>query len=47
MKIAVLGGGTMGEAIIKSLLRKKLASKDDIAVSDVAEAATRLPRRQV
>ena len=38
MKIAVIGGGTMGEAIIKSILRKKLADKNSITVSDVAAA---------
>ena len=27
MKIAILGGGTMGEAIVKSILRKKLADR--------------------
>lgn len=37
MKIAVIGGGTMGEAITKSLLRKKLAGKQDIILSDVAQ----------
>lgn len=36
MKIALIGGGTMGEAILKSLLRKKLADKKEITVSDVA-----------
>jgi len=35
MKTALIGGGTMGEAIIKSLLRKKLADKNEITVSDV------------
>lgn len=38
MKIAVIGGGTMGEAIIKSLLRKKLAGRQDIVVSDISGA---------
>jgi pyrroline-5-carboxylate reductase len=38
MKTALIGGGTMGEAIIKSLLRKKLADKKEITVSDVAAA---------
>ncbi len=38
MKVAVIGGGTMGEAIIKSILQKKLADEDGITVSDVAEA---------
>ncbi|MHB8086296.1 MAG: pyrroline-5-carboxylate reductase [Dehalococcoidia bacterium] len=42
MKITVLGGGTMGEAVVKSVLRKKLAGQEDIVVSDVAK-----PRRDV
>jgi len=40
MKVAVIGGGTMGEAIIKSILRKRLAAKADISVCDV------IPRRR-
>lgn len=36
MKIKLIGCGTMGEAILKSLLRKKLADKNEITVSDVA-----------
>ena len=38
MKIVVLGGGTMGEAIVKSILRKKLAGREDIVISDVAKS---------
>lgn len=38
MKTALIGGGTMGEAFIKSLLRKKLADKRDITVSDMLAA---------
>jgi pyrroline-5-carboxylate reductase len=38
MKTALIGGGTMGEAIIKSLLRKKLADKREITVSEVVAA---------
>lgn len=38
MKIAIIGGGTMGEAIIKSVLRKKLAGKNEITVSDVVQS---------
>jgi pyrroline-5-carboxylate reductase len=38
MKVALIGGGTMGEAIIKSILRKRLADKESISVSDVAAA---------
>jgi len=35
MKIAIIGGGTMGDAMVKSLLRRRLATKLDIVVSDV------------
>jgi pyrroline-5-carboxylate reductase len=38
MKISFIGGGTMGEAMIKSLLAKGVASPDDVTVSDVSEA---------
>ncbi len=38
MKISFVGGGTMGEAIIKSLLAKEVAKPGDIAVSDVSQA---------
>ncbi|HEX7364864.1 MAG TPA: pyrroline-5-carboxylate reductase [Dehalococcoidia bacterium] len=38
MKICFIGGGNMGEAIIKSLLAKGLAKPDDITASDVSEA---------
>jgi len=38
MKISFIGGGTMGEAIIKSLLAKGVAKPGDIAVSDVSKA---------
>ena len=36
MRIAIIGGGTMGKAVVQSMLRKKLAAKQDIIVSDVA-----------
>jgi len=36
MKITFIGGGMMGEAIIKSLLAKKLAKPADITASDVS-----------
>ena len=35
MKIAFIGGGNMGEAILAALLEKKLAVAKDICVSDV------------
>jgi pyrroline-5-carboxylate reductase len=40
MKIAFIGGGNMGEAILASLLEKKLCKSADISVSDIVE-----PRR--
>ncbi len=36
MKISFIGGGMMGEAIIKSLLAKKLTKPADITASDVS-----------
>jgi pyrroline-5-carboxylate reductase len=41
MKIAFIGGGNMGEAILSALLTKKLSVPADISVSDISE-----PRRQ-
>jgi pyrroline-5-carboxylate reductase len=38
MKICFIGGGNMGEAIIKSLLARGVAKADDITTSDVSEA---------
>jgi pyrroline-5-carboxylate reductase len=38
MKIAFIGGGNMGEAILASLLEKKLCKPRDISVSDIAES---------
>jgi pyrroline-5-carboxylate reductase len=38
MKISFIGGGTMGEAIIKSLLAKGAAKSGDITVSDVSQS---------
>ena len=38
MRIGFIGGGTMGEAIIKSLLAKGVAMPADITVSDVSKA---------
>jgi pyrroline-5-carboxylate reductase len=37
MKIGFVGGGTMGEAIIKSLLAKGAAKPADITVSDISQ----------
>ena len=41
MRISFIGGGTMGEAIIKSLLAKKVTSPEEIIVSDISQ-----PRRE-
>jgi pyrroline-5-carboxylate reductase len=38
MKISFIGGGTMGEAVIKSLLAKGAAKSADVAVSDISKA---------
>ena len=38
MKLAFIGGGNMGEAILTAMLGKKLAVAKDITVSDVSEA---------
>jgi len=35
MKITIIGGGTMGEALVKSILRKKLAGGHDITFCDI------------
>lgn len=40
MKIAFIGGGVMGEALVKGVLNKKLAAPGDIVATDVSE-----PRR--
>jgi len=34
-RIAIIGGGTMGEAVIKGLLRKELVNTDGLVASDV------------
>jgi pyrroline-5-carboxylate reductase len=38
MKIAFIGGGNMGEAILSSVLSKHLASDKDIIVSDIQDS---------
>jgi len=38
MRISFIGGGVMGEAMIKSLLAKKVVTSADIAVSDVSQS---------
>jgi pyrroline-5-carboxylate reductase len=37
MKLAIVGGGIMGEAVIRSVIRKKIYVSSDIVVSDVLE----------
>lgn len=41
MKIAFIGGGNMGEAMLSRILERKLSTRETIFVSDVSE-----PRRQ-
>ena len=36
MKIAFIGGGVMGEALIKSIISREIASAADITVSDIS-----------
>jgi len=38
MKIAFIGGGTMGEAMVKCLLSKRVATLHDIVVSDISHS---------
>jgi pyrroline-5-carboxylate reductase len=38
MKIAFIGGGNMGEAILSAVIKNKLAVASDIAVSEIVEA---------
>ncbi len=37
MKIAFIGGGNMGEAMLSAILDKKLSKPQDISVSDISE----------
>jgi pyrroline-5-carboxylate reductase len=46
MKVAVIGGGTMGGALVKSILRARLAAKGDIVVSDVSRERRELLRKK-
>jgi len=46
MKVAVIGGGTMGSALVKSILRTRLAVKGDITVSDVSVKQREMVRRK-
>ncbi len=38
MKIAFIGGGNMGEAILSSLLAQRLSQPQDVFVSDIIES---------
>jgi pyrroline-5-carboxylate reductase len=44
MRVSFIGGGTMGEAIVKCLLDKNIAVPGDIIVSDVSESRRELLR---
>jgi pyrroline-5-carboxylate reductase len=46
MKIAFIGGGNMGEAILAALLEKKLAKPTDIYVSDVSQERLNFLKKQ-
>jgi pyrroline-5-carboxylate reductase len=46
MKIAFIGGGNMGEAIIGAMLEKKLCRPADIAVSDISESRRQYLKKQ-
>jgi len=41
MKIAFIGGGNMGEAMLAAILGKGLSTSQDVSVSDIAEARRR------
>jgi pyrroline-5-carboxylate reductase len=38
MKIAFIGGGVMGEAMLSAILDKRLSTPDDISVSDIKQS---------
>ncbi len=46
MKITIIGGGNMGEAILKSLLRKKLATRQEISVVELLPSRRELLKRK-
>jgi pyrroline-5-carboxylate reductase len=46
MKIAFIGGGTMGEAMLAAVLEKKLAIPQDITVSDIAAGRRNYLKKQ-
>ena len=38
MKISIIGGGNMGEAMLSAVLDKGLSSKEEVAVSDISQS---------
>ncbi len=38
MKIALIGGGNMGEAMLSAIIDKKLSQPQDISISDISDA---------
>jgi pyrroline-5-carboxylate reductase len=46
MKLSFIGGGVMGEAIIKGVLAKGIVKPDDVVVSDVIQARRELLNKQ-
>ncbi|MBN1366346.1 MAG: pyrroline-5-carboxylate reductase [Dehalococcoidales bacterium] len=46
MKIAFIGGGNMGEAILKAVLANKLSIPKEITVSDVSEARRKYLKKE-
>jgi pyrroline-5-carboxylate reductase len=46
MKIAFIGGGAMGEAMVKCLLARKMVTPQDIVVSDVSRLRRELLNRE-
>ena len=46
MKIAFVGGGAMGEAMVKCLMTKKVAAPQDMVVSDVNRLRRELLSRE-
>ncbi len=46
MRIAFIGGGAMGEAMVKCLLTKKVVASQDIVVSDISPLRRELLSRE-
>ncbi len=47
VKIGILGGGAMGEAIIRGILKAKLFSLQQVIVSDTTEQRLKYPEGYV